>query len=159
MAYDAWLKIANAPALPGRRLLELLPAFGSVEALCAAPGQALRQAGLTQAQVQALTAPDREVLDAGEAWLAEPDRQLIGVTDDDYPALLRQIPDPPAVLWVLGDPGALWQPQVAMVGSRNPTAGGKDHARDFAGALARDKGEAAAHQVVDTPIQRGILFH
>lgn len=138
MAYDAWLKIANAPALPGRRLLELLPAFGCVEALCAAPGQALRQAGLTPPQVQALTAPDREMLDAGETWLAEADRQLIGVTDDDYPALLRQIPDPPSVLWVVGDPGALWQPQVAMVGSRNPTAGGKDHARDFAGALARD---------------------
>jgi DNA processing protein len=31
----------------------------------------------------------------------------------------------------------LWQPQIAVIGSRNPTAGGLDHARDFAGTLAR----------------------
>ena len=35
----------------------------------------------------------------------------------------------------MGDPDALWQPQVAVIGSRNPTAGGRDNARDFAGEL------------------------
>jgi len=35
----------------------------------------------------------------------------------------------------VGDPDALWQPQVAVIGSRNPTAGGRDNARDFAGEL------------------------
>jgi DNA processing protein len=40
-------------------------------------------------------------------------------------------------LYIDGDPGCLWQPQIAVIGSRNPTAGGLDHARDFAGTLAR----------------------
>jgi len=57
--------------------------------------------------------------------------------DDAYPVLLRRIPNPPAALFIDGDPGCLWQPQIAVIGSRNPTPGGLDHARDFAGSLAR----------------------
>ena len=44
---------------------------------------------------------------------------------------------PAAALFIDGDPGCLWQPQIAVIGSRNPTAGGLDHARDFAATLAR----------------------
>ena len=57
--------------------------------------------------------------------------------DDAYPALLRRINSPPAALFIDGDPGCLWQPQIAVIGSRNPTSGGLDHARDFASTLAR----------------------
>jgi DNA processing protein len=38
---------------------------------------------------------------------------------------------------VEGDPSVLWQPQIAVIGSRNPTAGGRDNTRDFAGELSR----------------------
>jgi DNA processing protein len=49
---------------------------------------------------------------------------------------LRDTPSPPAALWVDGDPDVLWQPQIAVIGSRNPTAGGRDNARDFATELS-----------------------
>lgn len=135
---DAWARIARVPGLSGRRLLELLPAVGGPEALCATPAGELRGMGFEAPQVEALLHPDPEKLDRDRAWLAPEGHHILGVTDKDYPALLQQIPGPPAVLWVRGDPGALWQPQVAMVGSRNPTAGGRDHARDFARSLAAD---------------------
>lgn len=51
--------------------------------------------------------------------------------------MLRDIASPPAALFVEGDPDALWQPQLAVIGSRNPTAGGRDNARDFASELSR----------------------
>jgi DNA processing protein len=57
--------------------------------------------------------------------------------DERYPALLKTLPSPPAALFVKGDPDVLWQPQLAVIGSRNPTAGGRDNARDFAGELSR----------------------
>ncbi len=50
---------------------------------------------------------------------------------------MRDIPSPPVALWLAGDPDVLWQPQLAVIGSRNPTAGGRDNARSFAGELAR----------------------
>lgn len=40
-------------------------------------------------------------------------------------------------MFIDGDPGCLWQPQIAIIGSRNPTAGGLDHARDFSSTLSR----------------------
>ena len=54
-----------------------------------------------------------------------------------YPELLRQSPDAPAVLYVRGDPARSTEPQLAMVGSRNPTAGGVSTAREFAAWFAR----------------------
>ena len=69
-------------------------------------------------------------------WLARPEHHLIGWHDPDYPALLRRIASPPLALFVAGDPALLWHPGVAVVGSRMPTAGGRDHAHDFAHALA-----------------------
>ena len=50
--------------------------------------------------------------------------------------LLRQSPDPPALLYVRGDATILGEPQLAMVGSRNPTAGGLATAREFASCFA-----------------------
>jgi DNA processing protein len=70
-------------------------------------------------------------------WLAEPDHYLLTLDDERFPPLLRDVPSPPAALFVAGDPDVLWQPQVAVIGSRNPTAGGRDNACSFAGALAR----------------------
>jgi DNA processing protein len=62
---------------------------------------------------------------------------LLTWDNDQYPALLRDIPSPPAALFIDGDPDVLWQPQIAVLGSRNPTAGGRDNALDFATELAR----------------------
>ncbi|MFO1354943.1 MAG: DNA-processing protein DprA [Gammaproteobacteria bacterium] len=73
-----------------------------------------------------------------EAWLAAaPDHHLISWDDPRYPALLRQIPDPPVALFVRGDPACLAVPQLAIVGSRNASPGGAATARAFATHLAR----------------------
>ena len=71
------------------------------------------------------------------AWLAESGHALVTLDNESYPALLRDIPDPPAALYVTGDVETLWQPQVAIVGSRNPTAGGLENARAFTRALVQ----------------------
>ena len=72
-----------------------------------------------------------------QAWLAMPGHRLLRPEDEDYPPLLRRIPGPPEALYVDGDPGLLWRPQIAIIGSRNPTAGGVDLARAFAAELSR----------------------
>ncbi len=60
----------------------------------------------------------------------------LALHDPDYPALLRRTRDPPRILHVAGDPGVLWHPGVAIVGSRVPSAGGRDTAFEFARAFA-----------------------
>jgi len=67
------------------------------------------------------------------------DRHQIQVIDTDhelYPELLREIKRPPPILYVAGDPALLSFPQVAVVGSRNPTPSGRGAAFDFSKCLA-----------------------
>ena len=63
--------------------------------------------------------------------------RLITVLDPDYPSLLRQIPDPPAALFARGDVTLLASPQLAMVGSRNPSVEGRRNAEEFAAYLVK----------------------
>lgn len=132
----AWLTLLRAPALGGGGIRDLITRFGNVEAALDAGASALRGAGLGQAALDWLRTPDAERLQADLDWLARPGHHLIGIDDPDYPPLLARAPSPPAALFVVGDPDLLWTAQLAVVGSRNPTAGGRDNARDFAAALA-----------------------
>jgi DNA processing protein len=68
--------------------------------------------------------------------LAQPGHQALTLTDPDYPPLLREIDDPPPILFLMGEAGLLLQPQLAIVGTRNPTAAGRGNAREFARCLA-----------------------
>ena len=58
------------------------------------------------------------------------------MADDDYPSLLKEIADPPLVLYVRGNKAALKQTQLAMVGSRHATPTGLQNAEQFAYSLA-----------------------
>ncbi len=87
--------------------------------------------------VQALHHPDQQQLQQDMEWLEQDGHDLIPFDDERYPALLTEISVAPAALFTAGNVDALWQPQLAVIGSRNPTAGGVENARDFAGTLAR----------------------
>jgi DNA processing protein len=108
-----------------------------VEALVSAPDSELERHGLDNDTVAALRRHDERLLEQDLDWLSAPDHHLLTWHDERYPALLRDTASPPAALFVAGDPDALWQPQLAVIGSRNPTAGGRDNARDFATELSR----------------------
>jgi len=137
----------------------LLERFGGPrEALRSGP-RAWREACVSASGAAALQAPERVRLDAEMAWLAGSDRHLIGWHSPDYPPLLRRIGNPPAALFIAGDPTLLWHPQLAVVGTRKPSAGGRDNAhrfaRDFgASGLAVTSGLAAG---IDTAAHLGAL--
>jgi len=134
---DALLSLLSTggATVPRRRLLET---HASPAAARDAGPKAWRAAGFDEKQVHAF---DAATLDAtahahSRTWLAQPAHHLIGWHEADYPALLRRISSPPLALFVAGDPALLWHPGIAVVGSRSPTAGGRDNAHDFANALA-----------------------
>jgi DNA processing protein len=127
------LLAAGGAAGPRRRLLD---SHATPAAAMAAGLRDWRSHGLDERQCQAMQQPEPEAFARSQAWLAQPEHHLLGWQDPDYPALLRRITSPPLVLFVAGDPASLWHPAVAVVGSRTPSAGGRDNAHDFAHALA-----------------------
>jgi DNA processing protein len=112
--------------------LNRLPTLGGPEL------RALAEGGVSPREVldSRPRATDWRAVEADLAWLAAPGRHLITLSMAAYPAKLRHIPDPPPVLFVVGDTGVLGLPQVAVVGSRRATPSGVETARDFSAALA-----------------------
>lgn len=79
----------------------------------------------------------RQRLDEAEQWCERSGCSVLTRESPDYPPLLAAIPDPPAVLFLHGDPAVLGQPQLAMVGTRKPSNAGKRLAGRFAAALCQ----------------------
>jgi len=123
----------------GARLRNLLEAFGTPDTIRHAPrAQLLTHVDGDQSQVDALRAdPRADDFAADLEWLEKPGNRFLCITDAAYPPLLREIPGPPPLLFVCGDPSVLREPQIAIVGSRNPTQGGCGNARAFSEFLAR----------------------
>ncbi|MBX3727265.1 MAG: DNA-processing protein DprA [Xanthomonadales bacterium] len=132
----AWLHLLRAPGLGAERLRGLVERHGSASAALAAAQAGRAGQEIPVAALSALRGADDPRIEADLDWLTGPGNHLLTWLDEDYPALLREASRPPAALFVRGDPGLLWHPQLAMVGSRNPTAGGADTARAFAATLA-----------------------
>lgn len=130
-----WLALHLAPGIGPVTIRRLLDAHGHPRRIFEA-GRPLGQVKSLPEETQAyFTSPDWAAVERSLRWAEQPDRHLLAYDDPRYPPLLRQIHDAPAVLFVIGDPSHLRRPQIAMVGSRNPSAAGKQTARLMAGAL------------------------
>ncbi len=142
-----WLRLVLTPGVGPETARRLLAAFGQPHALFAQSQSALRQIVSAQ-QAQALgQAPDGWASLTTETWqwlhagsTTDLTRAIVTLGDADYPAALLDIPDPPLMLYALGQTDKLQplktQQALAMVGSRNPTPQGTANARDFARSLA-----------------------
>lgn len=133
---ESWVSAIRAPGLSGKTLIDALEAAGDIEALV--KGSFKEDFRLPAETRAALKNPDRALVEADMSWLDQRGRHLLTWDDERYPSLLRRIPSPPAALFVEGQPDLLWLPQVAVIGSRNPTVGGLDHARQFSAELVRN---------------------
>ena len=132
---DAWCALLRAPRLSARAIRDGLARHRTAATLVSAGPAAWRALGIDPANDAHLLRPPAP--EAERAWLADPRHHLVVWASADYPPLLARAPDPPAALWVDGDPTVLWLPQLAVVGSRSATAGGLANARDFAATFAR----------------------
>jgi DNA processing protein len=128
-----WLALRRAPGIGSVTFCRLLTEYGSPAAVFAAPR---RITGLSDKTQRYLRQPDWEAVEQDLKWLEQPGHCLLTLADRGYPALLREISDPPPVLFVHGDPSLLSLPQLAIVGSRNPSPTGAETAVQFANYLA-----------------------
>ena len=131
-----WLALVAAPGVGPRTAQRLIAHFGDPTAVRRASAQALKDLGLRHESIAALVSPDQGGIDRALAWAAQPQAHILTRSDPHYPPLLGEIPDAPAVLFVRGDLLVLAEPQIAIVGSRNPTPQGQQVTRELAGRLA-----------------------
>jgi DNA processing protein len=134
-----WLALLHAPGIGSVTIARLLEAFKTADGIitAAAAGELRRHDLVSEPGARFLASPDWSLVDNDLAWLqAGTERHILTLDSDAYPDLLREIADPPPVLFVDGAVGLLNSPQLAIVGSRNPTPLGLETSRDFAHSLA-----------------------
>ncbi|MCW9029373.1 MAG: DNA-processing protein DprA [Kangiella sp.] len=130
-----WLALSHIN-IGANKLLAFLEAGHSIGQLFELSEQALQEHGFRAGLAKKLSLVTDDIIDQDLEWFDSDHKFLVPITSRDYPALLREIPDPPKLLFVHGDNSLLNRHQIAIVGSRNPTAQGKDNTREFAKTLA-----------------------
>lgn len=136
MRQQNWLRLHLTPGLGRVGIIKLISTFGSAAvALEKTRHQWGQLAGLSSVRIGTPPAATDHVFT--QAWhnLLSNQVHIISLWDDAYPAQLRTIHDPPALLYVRGHLPA--QRCCAIVGSRQATAEGTRFAREIAGSLAR----------------------
>lgn len=134
-----WLGLHRLQGVGNTKLLTLIEHFKSAEAIFG--GHRADLSAILGDHPDAIASiqkgPDRSMLEADLAWLQQDHNHLISILDTGYPPLLREIPDPPGLLYVRGQPSLLADPQLAIVGSRNPTPHGVETSQQFAAHLCQ----------------------
>jgi DNA processing protein len=155
---SGWLRLTLTPGIGGETQRKLLAAFGLPDAIFAAGRLAAR--AVAGERVDALFDFDPgEAVDRSIAWAQQPGQHIVTLGDADYPASLLEIPDPPTLLYVRGNPALLARRGLAIVGSRNATPQGTQTAEAFARSLA-GKGLAIISGLalgIDAAAHRGAL--
>jgi len=149
--YLGWLALALTPGLGARLAGKLLREFGSPEAVFSASITALEAQHLPAAVAQAIHS--RQPLSAAAKELAQAQAagfNLITWDEPAYPHLLREIYDPPPLLYLRGNIELLGRHMISIVGARRPTPYGNQMAE----RIGRDL--AARGLVVVSGLARGI---
>src|SRR5450631_598127 len=128
----AWAVLVRTPGLDVAGLSVALDRLGSAGAVVAASEAGWERAAIPPEARAFLSSPRASPRTCERRWLDSARHRLISFTDPHFPALLLSIPACPVALYVSGNLGALAEPQVAIVGSRNPTAQGRETALAFA---------------------------
>lgn len=120
-----------------RTVFKLLAKFENLEELFKLNAKGLEQIGLKKSVVSEIINFNFNEIDKDFLWEQTTNHKIITIDDEDYPYLLKQIYDPPFVLYLAGESGFLSDKGVAIVGSRNPSAIGMENCYRFAKELAK----------------------
>ena len=132
----AWMALSRAPLLDVATLAAAFDRLGGISGFICAADAARLAAGIPAAACEFLRSPAGLPTAAELAWLKGSRHHLVPFTDGRYPVSLRELSRGPIALYVEGRADVLNDPQLAIVGSRNPTPTGREIAFEFAESLA-----------------------
>lgn len=132
----SWLRLHLA-FLNANQCERLIEHFGDATTAVAATREQWKQvSGLREKTIEQFFNLDDTLVEQALNWAQQPDHYIITLADETYPELLREISDPPILLYVRGDLSLLKAPQLAVVGSRHASRQGLQIAEDFSRHLS-----------------------
>jgi DNA processing protein len=158
-----WLSLAFTPGLGPATLKKLVQRFGSARQILSTTRKELEECPFLRKEVLACLCTQRSTAETAadlELRLAEKAGATLLCWDDPlFPPLLKEINDPPVILYVLGSPQLLSKPGIAMVGARAASSYGLQVAQRLAMELSRHDLAIVSGLAlgIDTAAHRGAL--
>ena len=134
---EAWLLLVKTPQLGPVGIRHLLEQLGNPEQIITASTSTLRELKVPNASMLWLKKARVSNIKYELDWCKQEHHHVVRIFDDAYPLLLRELNDAPTLLFVKGNIDLLSLPQLAIVGSRNPTNIGKQVAFEFSRYLSQ----------------------
>ena len=132
-----WLALSLTPGLGPSRIKKLVEQYGTAERVFQASLTELEATGMRAVSAQSIATRKSLELAQEECGKAiEAHAKIISLSDPEYPSRLKEIYDPPVILFVKGSVEVLAQPGIAMVGTRHPTPYGSGMAERLSTDLA-----------------------
>ena len=131
-----WVRLSLIEGVGPARFQSLLLAFGSPGAALGASRNALTPVVGEKTASAIVAGCDAAAFERTMNWCEMPGNRIVCFEDDDYPACLKAIDQPPSVLYCVGKVELLRALSIAMVGSRRPTPPGVQQAEQFAQGLS-----------------------
>ena len=133
----AWIALWRVSGVGCVQYKKLLDTFQTPENVLSATTAQLQKASITETQIKRISEQTLASAEPDMQWLQASDQHhLITFKDSRYPQRLKEISASPPLLYVHGNANLLNDPQLAIVGSRNPTQGGQNNTYEFAKHLA-----------------------
>jgi len=132
-----WLALALTPGMGPTKARKLVEHFGSAEAVFRASLTELESTEIQAVSAQSIaTGKSAELAREELARASQAGVRILCIEDALYPSRLKEIYDPPLVLYVRGDAEILAQPGIAIIGTRHPTPYGSGMAERLGCDLA-----------------------
>jgi len=132
---EYWLALIRAPKVGPITFLRFIDYFGSPRNVFEADRTTWHEVGIKNELLDYLQNPDWSAVEKDLEWLSQADNHLLTLEHPGYPPRLREIHDPPPILFVRGNYKLLTSTQVALVGTREPSPSGESIAADLAKRL------------------------
>lgn len=120
-----------------RSILNYLKYWPDLACMFKLKASELIKIGISETIAKSIAEFDFGLLDEDYRWQKGDNCQIISWDDENYPKLLKEIYDPPPILYALGNTSILSTPSVAIVGTRKPSVMGSETAWQIAHELAR----------------------
>jgi len=134
----AWMALTLTPGMGPTRIAKTVRSLGAAERLFESSLTELEATGMPAASAQFIFAGRaQEAAENEMKRVADAGGSIVTPEDETYPERLREIYDPPAVLWIRGDASLLTRPGIAVVGTRHPSPYGAGMSEMLSRDLAR----------------------
>ncbi len=132
-----WHALNSIPGIGWSTAQKLLQQFATPQAIFNASTEELKQTGASAKLIAAIYSAALPDVSHEIEWLEQDEKHHVITADcSHYPRLLKEAPGAPLIFYGKGNVELLHRPQLAMVGTRNPSPSGKESAYEFARYLS-----------------------